>query len=1118
MAAQTNPNTNSAGPRTGGLRLWPRKWRARAALIVAGAMVLAIGVAASGLGLPVPTWAIAKIETRLNAAIAPSLPASTLHIDGISLSIGPSFAPRLQMHGVELRNLAGRPVMALPMAEAELSPFGLLSGKPHLRALRLSGASVQVTRDEAGALDIAFAGGAGFDMGQVFTQTDAFFSSPLGQDLGGVSVSQVSLALRDLRSGRVWALGDGTLNITQKGGDLAADLGLALMQGDTPSGGMVDFTLIRAKSSQSADMSARLSGVSARDLAAQAAPLAFMQALDAPITGQVVSTITPQGVSALQASLDIGKGRLAPSGDSVKPLDFDAAKLDLSYDPAKGRVVLNAFQVVSDTLTLRAGGHADVLRADGSVIAGALAGEVPAAFAATLRLESLRFDRPELFAAPVEFTAGAAQLRLRLAPFAIEIDQLSLNDGAMTIAGKGRAEAEAQGWKTALDVQVNQISSAKLLGLWPKNLRPGTRDWLDRNLLAGQFRDLRLGLRGAAGAAPDIDLRYQFDGLKMTPMRTLPAITDGHGYGAITGRAFSVVLEAGRASPPLGGDLDVAGSVFTIPDMRIFPALGQLTLHSKGSLTATLSLIDQPPFGYLTKSGRAVDFAQGTANLTTRITLPLQKKITLADITLQVTGEVTDFASDQLAPNRTVRAPNLSVFVDKAGLRVAGQGDISGAGFDAAYIQRFGAEYAGRARIEGQASLTNDALAAFGVALPDGMVTGQASADVAIDLARGQAGKMRLSSDLRGLGLQIGPIGFAKPKADKGRLEADITLAVPPVVTRLTLTASDMQASGQVSLAADGGLDAARFAGATIGKWLAGDVAFIGQGAGKPPKLVLDKATVDMRFFPTARGSAGNSAGNSAGDGAGAGLPVSVRLDKLRLSDGIILTGFQGDFRAAGGLKGNFAAQLAGGTPLQGQLAPSTFGTSVRVTSQNAGAALAQAGVYSAVRGGALDLVLTPRKAAGTYTGEVQMAGVRVQNANVLAELLNAISVVGLLDQLGGAGILFNTVTGKFILTPQGVDLREGAATGGSLGVSMQGIYSFQDKGLDMQGVISPIYLINGIGAAISKPGEGVLGFNYRLRGTADAPQVGVNPLSVLLPGFLRGLFKAPKPRLETPE
>jgi hypothetical protein len=55
-------------------------------------------------------------------------------------------------------------------------------------------------------------------------------------------------------------------------------------------------------------------------------------------------------------------------------------------------------------------------------------------------------------------------------------------------------------------------------------------------------------------------------------------------------------------------------------------------------------------------------------------------------------------------------------------------------------------------------------------------------------------------------------------------------------------------------LSQDGGLDTARFAELTIGKWLAGDVTFLGQGAGKSPQLLLDNASVDVRFFPTPRG------------------------------------------------------------------------------------------------------------------------------------------------------------------------------------------------------------------------------------------------------------------------
>ena len=65
-----------------------------------------------------------------------------------------------------------------------------------------------------------------------------------------------------------------------------------------------------------------------------------------------------------------------------------------------------------------------------------------------------------------------------------------------------------------------------------------------------------------------------------------------------------------------------------------------------------------------------------------------------------------------------------------------------------------------------------------------------------------------------------------------------------------------------------------------------------------------------------------------------------------------------------------------------------------------------------------------------------------------------------------------------------------------------------------MQGVISPVYLLNGIGALFSKRGEGLFGFNYSLRGKASDPDVGVNPLSILTPGIFREIFRQPPPEL----
>ena len=41
-----------------------------------------------------------------------------------------------------------------------------------------------------------------------------------------------------------------------------------------------------------------------------------------------------------------------------------------------------------------------------------------------------------------------------------------------------------------------------------------------------------------------------------------------------------------------------------------------------------------------------------------------------------------------------------------------------------------------------------------------------------------------------------------------------------------------------------------------------------------------------------------------------------------------------------------------------------------------------------------------------------------------------------------------------------------------------------------------------------------MIGFNFNIAGTSDAPQVSVNPLSALTPGMFREIFRRPAPEL----
>jgi hypothetical protein len=69
---------------------------------------------------------------------------------------------------------------------------------------------------------------------------------------------------------------------------------------------------------------------------------------------------------------------------------------------------------------------------------------------------------------------------------------------------------------------------------------------------------------------------------------------------------------------------------------------------------------------------------------------------------------------------------------------------------------------------------------------------------------------------------------------------------------------------------------------------------------------------------------------------------------------------------------------------------------------------------------------------------------------------------------------------------------------------------------LDIQGTIVPAYTLNSIignipllgSLLLGGEGQGLFAANYRATGSAADPQVSVNPLSALTPGFLRRLFQ----------
>ncbi len=1081
------------------------------------------GLALSGRPIPLPTWIVAEIEDRLNASIEELMPATSASVGAIDITLGTDLIPRLRLSDMRLLTARGQPLLTLPETRLTLDPASLIQGQLHARRITVNGARIALRRDADGRIDLAMgSGGAAVSQTRksapgsdwfsaLFGAADRALALPALSKLQIVEADALSLSLTDLRAGRTWTLGDGRLRLDNRPHELAGELS-ATLQATGPIPARAILTLITEKKAGRARIDARMEHIPAADLAAQTAVLEWLKVLDAPISGQLAATIDRAGLSVLSGQLEVGKGVLQPRRTTT-PLAFDRATLALRYDPAAGRIVLSDMQVESPTVRLKAQGQSYLMAANGQPMTGPLSGRRPDAFLGQLAFSDVSIDPEGLFTAPVEFSKGALDVRLQLDPFALQIGQLSLSDTGRHVLLSGRVAAERDGWRSALDVSLDRVTRDGLLRLWPLNAVPPTRTWVESNLLDGLLTDVKATFRSTPGSEPRLHLKYSFAEASLRVLPTLPPVQGARGYSTLTGTTYTLVLSHGQVTPTEGGEIDFAGSVFSVPDITAKPARGQVTLQTTSELTAMLSLLDQPPFRFLTKAKLPVALGQGLAILQTRMSLPLGGKLTVADVDYTVSGVVRDFSTDHFVKGKTITAPELAVSATPQGLIIAGPGKIGDVPFDVTLTQKFAvpgidpsATVAFPTVIEGTATLSATTVREFGLGLPAGMVSGSGPANVQVTVPREGVPKMVLRSDLAGIGLTIPELGWTKSPNAGGKFEADLQLGTRPLVERLLLSGAGLEAVGTASFRAGGGLEAVRFSRVKLNDWLDAPVEIIGRGANRAVGLAVTGGFVDLRRVPERR---------RPSDGA-KGSPLSLQLDRLQVSDGIALTGLRGEFSLSGGFGGEFQASVNGAAPITGAVTSVRQGTAVRVRSEDAGAVMAAAGVFASARGGSLDLTLIPRATAGHYDGRADITDIRVRDANVLAELLNAVSVVGILDQLNDTGIVFTTADADFVLTPDAVQVTKAAAIGASLGVSMAGMYRTTDKGLQLQGVISPIFLVNGLGALVSRRGEGLFGFNYALRGTADAPEVQVNPLSILTPGMFREIFRTPAPVLSS--
>ena len=1086
----------------------PRRWAflrrtrhsIRLARILAGVtlvLLLVVPFLLLDREITAPSW----VRERVEASAAEALGGGALRFEAITVRVPRDLHPEVRLLGVTLADRDGRLLARVPEVTAQVSPRGLLFQRRLLvQEIALRGSELALARAEDGSVQLAFgdrgrapAVGRAEGLASLPDQFERLFERPALEALQAIRVDGLVVNYHDARAGRSWTLDGGLLALDLSGGMTRLTGEVSLLSGRSyVSHGQLDYESPRG--SRAAKMSLVLTDIAASDVATQAPALTWLGVVDAPISMALRAELDASGaLGPTTVALKIAQGQLRPAAGAA-PVPFDVARAYLAYDPATQAVRFDRVEVRSDWGSVLGEGDAYLREIEAGL---------PRALLGQFSLQEITIDPPGLYDEPQRLPGASAQFRLRLNPFTIEVAEASLGlpGGANSrLHLEGELGASPEGWRVAIDGSLPSIARDALLEVWPERFRPGLRTWIETSLSAGRLRDVAAAFRLAPGAVPALAVTSGFEDLSVRALASHPPVTDGAGWLSWEAGTFTAALDRGTVRPPVGGTLDLAGTAITIHPGDAVRAPATVDLRAQGPITAALSFLDEPPWRFLSAAKLPVTLGTGRAEAKGSLDFYIGP-MTQDELRFDIDTTLQELRSDVLIPGYPLAADSLDLSVTQHGIEIAGAARLGTIEVDGAWRQDFAPEVEGRSVVEARAAITPEVLAQFGIALPEGSVTGQGTGTMTVTLDPNEPPAFAFRSDLRGLRLSLPEMGWAKEPARAGALLVEGTLGAPVRVDRLSLSAADLTAEGDLRLTGAGAFDRLRLSKVQLGDWLDAGVTLTARAGSDTPAIAVTGGTVDL------------GAATFGSGGAGEGGPISVQLDRLQVTEAIALTDFAGEFSTVSGLEGGFSGFVNGGPPITGRAAPQEGRVAARIQAGDAGAVMRAANLFTMAHGGSMDLLLLP-VGPESYSGELWITDLRVRDAPVLASLLNAASGVGLLQQLGGQGIVFDEVSADFRIDPTAVVVGRSSAMGVGLGLSLDGVFDTEAYSMDFQGVLSPFYLLNGIGSILTRPGEGLLGFNFTMRGDPDDPSVGVNPLSVLTPGMFREIFRRAPPDL----
>lgn len=681
-----------------------------------------------------------------------------------------------------------------------------------------------------------------------------------------------------------------------------------------------------------------------------------------------------------------------------------------------------------------------------------------------------------------------------------------------------------------IKTELKNLAGRDIRRYWPKSISADVRSWIISHIPDARVENIKTDfvlekVPGKKIAVRDVQGTMSISDGVVDYLPPAPPIEKIKAEITFDSKQFDIRIAQGQSR-----NLTLSNGRVLITGLDQYDQIVAADLPISGTVKDALLYIDRPPFGFAAKLKIDPKSASGQAKTDLKLKFIAENTLTRDQIDINARARLTDVDLAAVFLGRDMTGGNLDLLVDKTGMDVRGDVVLGQIPARLSWRENFlkNADFKSQYQVVTRISDVNK-LANIGLDMDPftgKYIKGGVAANIRYTVLDQIDSRLEVRADLRDTRLSFPSFGWVKKTGTVGAASVVVNLEKGKIsdIPDFSIVADELRVKGSARYKVKGagakgaGLEKIDFTqfifgrtdmkGALIarddGGW---DAGFSGKSFDLSPiwqQLIEgnDRMPGDKQFLLPK-------------------LSLSVELEKVWFKKDRMVSNVSGTFAYENDLWQTMLLKSVIGknTSFDLQVVPNgNGGRLLSMRSDNAGETLRTLDYYDKMVGGTLNISGTfdDTQPGRPLTGVMEVKNFRIVKAPIFTRVISIMALTGILEAIEGDGLAFDTLNIPFVSSDGVFTIKEGRASGVSLGFTASGKVYRAAELYDIKGTMVPAYALNSalgkipvLGQLLTggEKGNGVFAVNYSVRGPVEEPVVDVNPLSALAPGILRNVF-----------